>query len=120
MLSSHIKNNAILKSSVALTATDVGDVTGTVVINAAKDVVLVNQIGNITFSFENVPLLASIKVWINRTGSFTEVWPASVRWQDQVTPAPSNVPGLFDVYEFVTTNGGITWAAKPFLQGGAS
>jgi hypothetical protein len=97
----------------------VENASGSVVLDCRNNIFNISQIGNITFSFSDVPRAAAINVIINRTGAFSETWPASVVWQDQVTPAPSSVTGLVDAYTLITVNGGASWLAAPFVQGAA-
>ncbi len=79
----------------------------------------ITQTGDIEFSFSHVPRIAVITIFIKRTGPFSETWPASVSYTEDVAPAPSAENGLEDAYTLITRNGGARWRLIPFIQGAA-
>lgn len=95
----------------------INNATGAVTLDCTKNVFNITQTGNATYSFSNIPAAAVITIIIHRTGAYTDTWPASVVWQDNITPAPSSVAGLTDVYSMLTVDTGTMFIAAPFAQG---
>jgi len=116
ILAVDISGNPILRNG-ATNMVIITGATGTVTINCINNMFKVTQTGAITWSITNAPLAIAITIAVIRGGAFTETWPSSVIWQDKVTPAPSTVAGLTDVYSLMTTDAGVTWIAAPFAMG---
>lgn len=95
----------------------ISNASGSVGLDCTHDIFDITQTGDIAFSFYNVPTAAVITVIIKRTGAFAESWPASVRYTDDVAPAPSTVTGLEDTYTLITANSGVSWRLVPAIQG---
>ena len=67
-----------------------------------------------TWSFTNVPATRGVTVVLRleNGGSFTQTWPASVKWPGGTAPTLTN-PGV-DMIIFVTHDGGTTWHGNVF------
>lgn len=95
----------------------IADADGSVVLDCEKSIFDITQTGDTTFSFINVPTVATISVHINRTGEFSDTWPETVHFQDDAAPAPSVGPDLKDAYTLETIDSGASWSAAPFVEG---
>jgi alpha-tubulin suppressor-like RCC1 family protein len=72
---------------------------------------------NCTFTFSNpfssgIAHSFTIILQQDGAGSRTVTWPASVVWPGGTAPTLTSTPFAFDVYNFVTLNGGTTWAGS--------
>ena len=104
-------------TSAATSSVVIANATGTITLDASKNMFKITQTGAITYAFSNVPLATAITIIVVRSGIFAETWPTNVIWQDGVTPAASSVLGLTDIYTLITVDSGTPWIAAPFALG---
>ncbi len=72
-----------------------------------------------TFSFSNPAAtgrVTSITLELNLAATFTPIWPASVKWTDDVVPTWTT--GI-DIITLFTRDGGTTWYATPIAFNGS-
>lgn len=68
-----------------------------------------NLIGATTWSFTNVPAIATtVTLYLANGGSAVQTWPASVEWEGGAAPVLS-VGGGVDIITFQTYDGGVSW-----------
>jgi alpha-tubulin suppressor-like RCC1 family protein len=69
---------------------------------------------NCTFTFANpspAGIACTITIYLKQdaTGGRTVTWPSSVKWSGDVTPTITAIASRWDIFTFITTNGGSTW-----------
>jgi hypothetical protein len=80
---------------------------------ASGNAITATLTGNCTFTFNVGTLTGAISFTLFLTNDATAgrsiVWPASVKWQDSITPTRTSAANATDIWTFVTTNGGTNW-----------
>jgi len=90
---------------------------GAIVLDCSNNLFDITQTGNIQFSFSSVTQATALIVMIERTGNYSDTWPANVVPSDGVLPAQSIGPGLMDIYTLITSRAGAPWVIQPFALG---
>lgn len=88
-----------------------GSVSGSTTVNMESgNYVSATAVGAVNWNFTNPPTgsrLGSIILELTNGGSYTQYWPASVKWPSGA--APSLIAAGVDVLVFITDDGGINW-----------
>jgi hypothetical protein len=50
------------------------------------------------------------------TGAYAITWPAGVKWPRGAAPTLTATPGKYDIFSFVTMDGGATWFGSALIQ----
>lgn len=96
------------------TVNAVGNTATNTTINIANgNAVTATLAANTIFAFNVGTLTGAIAFTLFLTNDATAgrsiTWPASVRWQDGITPTRTTTANQTDVWSFFTVNGGTTW-----------
>ena len=68
-----------------------------------------------TLNITNTPSGVAVQFFLVTTGDGTQrtiTWPSSVKWQNGISPTPSNILNKRDIYSFLSLDAGTTWLAS--------